>query len=70
MALSEAVSKCLKCPGQRVTLVDDASIKEGGVIFFAAWSAPAPVAVEAYSERLNFLSTDPPVWATECRHFV
>jgi hypothetical protein len=68
MQFLEAVSKCLNCPAHRVNLIEDSStfdlstVRNGVVIFFATWSAPAHVALKAYTAKLSDLRQDIPVW--------
>jgi len=68
MPFLEAAKASLRCPIERVTLVADASgfetgkIEAGVVIFLADWSAPACLALAGYSERLNLLNPNIPVW--------
>ena len=68
MSFLETASKCLKCPAERVGLVEDSSrfdpstIRDGVVIFFAEWSAPAHVALKSVTEKLPHLKQDIPVW--------
>jgi hypothetical protein len=68
MAFSETATKCLNCSHERVVLIEDSStfdvgaVRNGVVIFFAAWSAPSHVALQAYSAKLNELNPKVPVW--------
>ena len=71
MSLLEATARILKCPPERVTLVEDSSafdvgaIRQGVVICFASWSGPAHMALRAYTEKLNDLPTHIPVWVLD-----
>ena|SRR6266496_388453 len=68
MLFLEIASKCLKCPADRVKLVEDSSkfdpstVRDGVVIFFAEWSAPAHAALKSFTEKLSRLKQDIPVW--------
>jgi hypothetical protein len=68
MPFLEAASECLRCSAKRVNLVEESSkfdlsaVKDGVVIFFAAWSGPAHVALKALTEQLRYLKQDIPVW--------
>ena len=68
MAFLETATKCLKSPHDRIQLVEDSSkfdpstIRDGVVIFFAAWSAPAHMALESFTERLSEIRSEVPVW--------
>ena len=61
----------MKCPPERVTLVEDSSafdvgaIRQGVVICFATWSGSAHMALKAYTEKLNDLPTHIPVWVLD-----
>lgn len=71
MSFVEVTAQTLKCPPERVTLVEDSSafevgaIRQGVVICFATWSGPAHVALRAYTERLNDLPPHIPVWVLD-----
>jgi hypothetical protein len=71
MSFLEATARILKCPPERVTLVEDSSafdvgaIRQGVVICFAMWSGPAHVALKAYTEKLSDLPTHIPVWVLD-----
>lgn len=60
---------------ERVTLVEDATgfaigkIENGVVIFLADWSVPACLALAGYSERLNLLNPNTPVWVVNVDTF-
>jgi len=75
MSFLEAAKASLRCPIERVTLVEDASgfairsIENGVMIFLADWSAPACLALAGYSERLNLLNPNIPVWVVNVDTF-
>jgi len=75
MPFLEAVKASLRCPIERVTAVEDASdfevgkIENGVMILLADWSAPACLALAGYSERLNVLNPNIPVWIVNVDSF-
>jgi hypothetical protein len=68
MSFLETASKCLRCPAERVILIEDSSkfdpssIRDGVVIIFAVWSGPAHMLLKAFTEELSHNKQDIPVW--------